>query len=62
MEQILGREMLKPLRYDNTLVASFDALNSALVKTHEGIHEEAKKLYLITSKNASKRSEGQRLG
>ena len=43
MEQILGREMLKPLRYDNTLVASFDALNSALFKTHEGIHEEAKK-------------------
>lgn len=43
IEQILAREMLKPLRHDNTLPVSFDALNSALVKTHEGVHEEAKK-------------------
>lgn len=43
IEQILGREMLKPLRYDNSLLVSFDALNGALIKTHEGVHEEAKK-------------------
>lgn len=43
IEQILAREMLKPLRYDNTLPVSFDALNSALIKTHDGVHDEAKK-------------------
>ncbi|MEE4889726.1 AAA family ATPase [Pseudomonas alliivorans] len=43
IEQILARETLKPLRNDNTLSVSFDALNDALVRTHEGVHEEAKK-------------------
>ena len=43
MEQILSREMLKPLRYDNTFCMGLDALNDALLKTHEGGHEEAKK-------------------